>query len=1257
MRRLRLWVTAVALASATSAIAQQQEVRTNTKELGRFAAAAAKDYKANRTKALKLAKKHGWVVEKTFPDGRHVSLQGLDTNGLPIYFITDNNARAAATVGTDQVWAGGALGLTLSGAGSNVKDKLAIWDGGRVRGSHQELTGRIVQKDTPAEASDHATHVAGTMVASGVNLLAKGMAYAAKSLLAYDFNSDVSEMAAAAPNLLVSNHSYGSISGWRYNSTRKGTPVDPYWEWWGYQAVSATEDYKFGYYDNSAAQWDKIAFEAPYYLMVKSSGNNRGETGPRDGESYYRRTNSGTFELVSMRENISSNNGYDIISTYGNAKNILTVGAVDAISDGYMQSSDVKISTFSSWGPTDDGRIKPDIVGNGVDLLSSISTSDNAYATYSGTSMAAPNVSGSLLLLQEHYANVMNGNKMRSATLKALVIHTADEAGTNPGPDYIFGWGILNMGRAAAVISDFKSMAKPVYKHLLEERQLQQGDMYTFDVVASGAGPLVVTIAWTDPEATPLAVNTNVLNNRTPRLINDLDLRILHKNTTYKPWVLTPESPASAATTGDNKLDNVEQVFIANAVPGETYKIQIAHKGTLVRGPQAYSIVASGVGGAAYCASAPTSDQGATIETIAIDGVTISPSRSAGCTTYSDFTETLFALEAGQTKTISLTPGTCTANAAKMAKVFIDWNGNGSFEDTGELVATSGVVTDNTTISASIAVPATVATGNKVRMRVVLSETTEASTISPCGSYAKGETQDYLVQLNKPGKDVATLSVAPATQAVCANPAQAIQVKIRNNGMLPQSNIPVKVTVRKNGAELTQLTGVYKGTINPSRVGEVTLTSFATEAGATYELTGLATLQGDVQTSNNEASFSFSVGNPEAAPQASVFRCGNDPNFSLTGTGNGTIYWYNAATDANPVAAGNQLLYPVSKVGATMFAALNDFSSTVGYKTKNDLSKGGYNAFDPDVYVKASAPMMLETARLYIGHSGKITFTVFNQDNAAVSVKTLNVTATRTTEAAGPVENDPADQGEVYYLGLVLPAAGDYRIAIDYEDGATIYRNNESAVPYPMGIPNVFQITGNSATTNTNTYYYYFYDLKVKALGCPSNRVQVQIKGATPLTQPIVTREGHKLHSSAAEGNQWYRNGTAIVGATAQVLEPTESGVYTVEVQKDGCLSEKAVNYNFVHKAGKTILGKEFIVYPNPSADGLFTLEGELELKDVVTFAVHDMLGNTLRTGEISNYNGQYEAQVNLAGVASGIYMVRIQKNDEVIVKRIVIQR
>ena len=488
MRRLSLWLVALWLTAAAPALAQRGKtpVRANTEALQRIAVSAEKDYKAGRARAIEMAHKKGWVIEKTSKDGTHISLQGLDAKGLPIYYITYNNARAAATTKTDQLWAGGSLGLSLSGASNSVASRLAIWDGGKIRATHQELQGRVQQADDARENNEHATHVAGTMIAVGVNPVAKGMAHGA-SLQAYDFNGDEAEMAKAAANLLVSNHSYGAISGWRYNDERKGTDEDPYWEWWGDTDISKTEDYRFGYYDEQSASWDRIAYNAPYYLIVKSVGNNRGEQGPEAGEPYYQRNSDGKFNLVKSRpSNLSSNDGYDAISTAGNAKNILAVGAVAPLSDGYTRPEDVLVSSFSSYGPTDDGRIKPDIVGNGVAVLSSASGSDRDYTTLSGTSMSAPNVSGTLLLLQEHYANLHGGAVMRAATLKALAIHTADEAGTAKGPDYIYGWGLLDAVRAANMITNTRGT------HLIQEKSLEQGKPQTVKGRASGAGPLRV---------------------------------------------------------------------------------------------------------------------------------------------------------------------------------------------------------------------------------------------------------------------------------------------------------------------------------------------------------------------------------------------------------------------------------------------------------------------------------------------------------------------------------------------------------------------------------------------------------------------------------------------------------------------------------------------------------------------------------------------------------------------------------------------
>ncbi|MCC9136548.1 S8 family serine peptidase [Pontibacter silvestris] len=1250
MRRWRLWLVALTLASATTALAQNSNtpIRTDTKALSRIANAAQKDYKANRSKALELAHKHGWVVEKTYTDGSYVSLQGLDTKGLPIYYITYNNARAAATTKTDQLWAGGSLGLSLSGSSSSVAEKIGIWDGGQIRTSHQELKGRVGQKDDASELNDHATHVAGTMVASGVNALAKGMAYGVKKLQAYDFNGDAAEMAEAAKSLLISNHSYGSIAGWRYNSDREGTDKDPFWEWWGDTEISKTEDYKFGYYDETAAKWDQIAYSAPYYLIVKSVGNNRNENGPEAGKSYYQRNSSGKFDLVEKRPaNISNNSEYDVISTYGNAKNVLTIGAVSPIPDGYNQASDVSVASFSSFGPTDDGRIKPDLVGNGVSVLSTSSGSDRAYENLSGTSMAAPNVSGSLLLLQEHYSKLNNGSVMRAATLKGLAIHTADEAGDTPGPDYIYGWGLLDAERAASVISNLNS------NHLLQERTLQQNETNIVDVVASGKGPLVVTISWTDPEASVIKVGASALNNRTPRLVNDLDVRVSQGSATYMPWMLNPENPTQAATTGDNKLDNVEQVYIADAVPGKKYTIKVQHKGTLTKGPQAYSLLVSGVGGTAFCTSSPASDSGARINKITLGTKTVT--LPAGCTTYRDLTNEVFTFEPGQTKPLALELGSCGTDVAKAAKAFIDWNGDGDFDDTGEAVSTTNIINGTSTYTTSITAPTAVLAGNKVRMRVVLQETADAANISACGSYTRGETQDYLVQFEKPQKDVAVTALLPIGVTGCASPVQNVAVTIRNYGTASAANVPVTVAVLENGAEITQLQGTYSSSLAASAQTEFLVNgSFATKAGTTYELKATSGLAGDAVESNNNTSYTFTVSEPAVPPTASAYRCGSDAGYTLTGSGDGSIFWYSSLTSTLPVAAGNQTRID-AQATTKLYAALNEFEATIGPSSKSFATGGGYNQFTPYVLLTANAPMLLESARLYIGHKGKITFTIYDADGAPVSSRTLYVTPTRTTPAEGNQPDDPNDTGAVYYLGLEIPEAGNYNITISYEDGATIFRNNQGVTGYPFGVPNVVSVTGNTATTTSQDYYYYFYDLKVRALGCQSERIEVPIETGTPLVTPVVTRQGQALMSDAAEGNQWYLDNRKIDGATGQTFEPVEDGSYSVVVQKNGCISDMSTPYTYYYRPELRDTGSELVVSPNPSS-GHFTLSLETPQPEDIIFEVVDLLGKQLLKDKITQRNGQFEGLIDLSSRASGVYILRVQHGNKMYSKKLVVQ-
>jgi hypothetical protein len=518
-------------------------------------------------------------AQKRLNDDPNIQLMYIDESGRPVYY-TVTNLDAARTISTDDVWPGGSGGFALTGSGTAL-GRLGIWDQGGVLTTHQEFGGRVTQMDSPSGTNFHPTHVAGTMIAGGVQPSAKGMSYQA-NLAAYDWDYDDSEMAtAAAGGMNVSNHSYEYLAGWSWCSGA--------WYWNGDVSVSAVEDYRFGFYSHTAHDWDEIAYNAPYYTIVKAAANDRNTVGPGPGGGHYAWDNAASAWVWSTvtRDPDGGADGYDCIPWLANAKNTVTVGAVDDIPGGYASPAGVVMSTFSNWGPTDDGRIKPDIVANGVSLYSCSDANNADYITISGTSMSSPNVSGSLNLLVRHYETTHSGVTPLSSTVKALIIETADEAGPNPGPDYMYGWGLMNTLKAAQLIgADAQNPGQIVEESL----SLSTGETDQYTLSSNGSDPIRITICWTDPPGTPPAASLNPTNLM---LVNDLDIRLQHvqSSTVYSPYVLNPASPSSAATTGDNFRDNVEQIYVASPPAGD-YIVSVSHKGTLAT-EQHYSLSGS----------------------------------------------------------------------------------------------------------------------------------------------------------------------------------------------------------------------------------------------------------------------------------------------------------------------------------------------------------------------------------------------------------------------------------------------------------------------------------------------------------------------------------------------------------------------------------------------------------------------------------------------------------------------------------------
>jgi len=227
----------------------------------------------------------------------------------------------------------------------------------------------------------------------------------------------------------------------------------------------------------------------------------------------------------------------------------------------------------SSRGPAHDGRIKPDITAHGQNQIST--TENNGYQTFGGTSGAAPGIAGVAAQLYEAYTTLNGGALPESALIKAIMLNTATDYG-NVGPDFSFGWGMVNGLRAAMLIEDGRYF----------DSTISQGGSNDHSItVPANTSEVRFMVYWNDAAAAAGA---------SPALVNDLDLVVTDPSTTtHQPWVLDTTPNAAflnfPAITGIDRLNNVEQVLISNPAAG-TYNINIAGF-NVPMGPQKYYIV------------------------------------------------------------------------------------------------------------------------------------------------------------------------------------------------------------------------------------------------------------------------------------------------------------------------------------------------------------------------------------------------------------------------------------------------------------------------------------------------------------------------------------------------------------------------------------------------------------------------------------------------------------------------------------------
>lgn len=515
--KILLYLALIISASIKSQTNEQRQSikKTNQKnEISKFEKTFKAKYELDDQNVKTYLLENPSVKRYNKKNGSIYYIKSINKKGKPVIIKTKSNVESGELIKANSLYNGGSIGANITGTNMVI----GVWDIGLVRTTHELLSGRVEnQPNQTMPVEDHMTHVTGTIVGKDIGNSARGIAYNATSKN-YDSTNDLVEMLTfATDGYLISSHSYGPAND------------------------NTLPQWYFGAYDETAKQLDLITKSAPYYQPFIAVGNEQ--------------DNNGSGKTGALQ-------GYDVITSYCSSKNAISVGAVNA---------DRTISDYSNFGPSDDGRIKPDICARGTGINSSTAVSDSSYSgegqNSSGTSYATPAAAASALLLQQYYFSI-KGSYMKASMLKALLLHSADDEG-NLGPDNKFGWGVLNIERAANIIKNSNGGGSDMSMITVNPTN---DDTEAFEIsgIETENVPARFSFCWTDDDG-PEQIESDGIDNTNNRLVYNFKPMIRNQTTLsdFYPWLdsstINPNADMTVATSFEQAgNNNYKQINVTN---------------------------------------------------------------------------------------------------------------------------------------------------------------------------------------------------------------------------------------------------------------------------------------------------------------------------------------------------------------------------------------------------------------------------------------------------------------------------------------------------------------------------------------------------------------------------------------------------------------------------------------------------------------------------------------------------------------------